>query len=299
MIQEFNRYFESLVDFFRHQLPSITVGLGIFILLLILGKLIRRFTKQRLMRRLEDILLVNFIGRMIFLFFFVLGAVIFLNQVGLGKAASGLLAGAGVSAIIVGFAFKDIGENFLAGFFLAFSRPFSIGDTLEVENIKGIVRALNFRNTHIRTFDGKDIYVPNAMLIKNPLINYSRDGLQRFDFLVGLDYGDSFLEASKVIHETLEKQEGIEHQGALKPFLMLEEFGTSTVNVRIFYWINSHKYKGDIAALRSDVMNNVLLKLTDKSFSLPADIVELKIYQEGQPIPLKWSKTQANAAGNV
>ncbi|MGB3465229.1 MAG: mechanosensitive ion channel domain-containing protein, partial [Cyclobacteriaceae bacterium] len=232
MYQEFERYFQNIVDFFKHALPSITVGLAIFILLIIVGKFIRRFTKKRLMSRFEDILLVNFIGRMIFLFFFILGLVIFLNQVGLGKAAGGLLAGAGVSAIIVGFAFKDIGENFLAGFFLAFSRPFSIGDTLEVESIKGIVRALNFRNTHIRTFDGKDIYVPNAMLIKNPLINYSRDGLQRFDFLVGLDYGDSFLEASKLIHTTLENQEGIEHTGALKPFLMLEEFGTSTVNVR-------------------------------------------------------------------
>lgn len=290
MIQEFKNYFQGMWEFLLHKAPPITMGLATLIGLIILGSVIRNFAKKRLIHRLEDRLLVNFIGRIIFLSFVILGSIIFLNQVGLGKAAGGLLAGAGVSAIIVGFAFKDIGENFLAGFFLAFSRPFSIGDIMEVESIKGIVKALNFRNTHIRTFDGKDIFVPNAMLIKNPLINYSRDGLQRFDFVVGLDYGDSFLEASKLINSTMKNESNIEQEGELKPFLMLEEFGTSTVNIRVFYWINSHVFKGSIAELRSDVMNNLLLALTQSGFSLPADIVELKIYQEGQPIPLKMIK---------
>ena len=62
----------------------------------------------------------------------IFGLLLFLGIVGLGKAASGLLAGAGVSAFIIGFAFKDIGENFLAGIIMAFDRPFRIGDVVEI-----------------------------------------------------------------------------------------------------------------------------------------------------------------------
>ncbi len=222
----------------------------------------------------------------------VIGVVIFLNQVGLGKAAGGLLAGAGVSAIVIGFAFKDIGENFLAGFFLAFSRPFSIGDVVEVEGIKGKVKSLSFRNTHIRTFDGRDIFVPNAILIKHPLVNFTRDGLLRYDFTIGLDYGDDIPKAVSLIKQTLEKETKIEHGEALKPFILLEEFSTSTINLRIFFWVNSFNYQHEMAVLRTEIMNNILVSLAKNGFSMPADIVELKIYQEGQPIPLKMQSQQ-------
>lgn len=282
LINSFHDFGDSIIQ----KAPSILIGILLFIAFIFLGSFTSAFAKKRLSRRVEDKLLVNFIGRLIFLTMAIIGLVIFLNQIGLGKAAGGLLAGAGVSAIIIGFAFKDIGENFLAGFFLAFSRPFSIGDVIEVQDIKGTVKALSFRNTHIRTFDGKDVFVPNGMLIKNPLSNYTRDGLLRYDFLVGLDYGDSITEAGKVIMETLKSERRIEHNGELVPFILLEEFGTSTVNIRIFFWVNSFNFTGDIALLRTEVMNNVVVSLINNKFSLPADIIELKIYQEGQPIPV-------------
>jgi hypothetical protein len=79
----------------------------------------------------------------------------------------------------------------------------------------------------------------------------------------------------------------IEKQGELRPFLQLEEFGTSTVNLGIYYWINNANFLGDIAFLKTQVMTEVLKALMANGFTLPADIVELKIYQEGSPIPIK------------
>ena len=281
-INAFERFFDRVVD----QSPDIVVGILLFAALTFMGQTLRRLTKKRLARRVEDPLLVNFIGRIIFLVFLIIGIVFFLNQVGLGKAAGGLLAGAGVSAIILGFAFKDIGENFLAGFFLAFSRPFSIGDVIELEGLKGVVKALNFRNTHIRTFDGKDIFIPNAMLIKNPLQNFTRDGLLRYRFVVGIDYGDDIRKAIKTIVDTLNKDSHIEKEGDVEPFIQLEEFATSTVNLGVYYWVNSKNFTGHIASLTTGVMHAVVQKLIAEGFNLPADIVELKIYQEDEPILL-------------
>ncbi|MEQ8472367.1 MAG: mechanosensitive ion channel family protein [Marinoscillum sp.] len=279
--EAFSRFYDSLLD---HS-PSILFGLMALIIFIILGILVRGLVSKRI--RIEDVLLKNFISRTIMVLFIIIGSVIFLNQLGLGKAASGLLAGAGVSAIIIGFAFKDIGENFLAGFFLAFSRPFSIGDIIEVEGIKGMVGSMNFRNTSVRTFDGRDIFIPNAMLIKNPLTNYTRDGLQRHNFLVGIDYGDNIANAIETIKAVLKSENRIPQEGDLEPFVELEEFGTSTVNLRIFYWVNSFNYTDSLAILKTEVMRNVVEGLMKAKFTMPADIIELKIYQEGQPIPVR------------
>lgn len=96
--------------------------------------------------------------------------------------------------IILGFVFKDIGENFFVGFFLVFSRLFGIGDYIEVEGLIGIVKVLNFCNIYIWIFEGKDIFIFNVMLIKNFLINYICDGLLWYDFVIGIDYGNDILE---------------------------------------------------------------------------------------------------------
>lgn len=278
----FEKYFESLLTI----LPNLVVGGVILIIFVIAGKILKRTVGKRLKKKMDDLLLVNFISRVVSLLFIVVGIVIFLNEVGLGGAASGLLAGAGVSALVIGFAFRDIGENFLAGIFLAVGRPFSIGDVIECEGTKGVVKGLKFRDSHVRTFDGRDVFIPNSFLIKNSLSNYTRDGLLRHDFLIGIDYGDSPVEAIKVILETLKKNPDIGQADGIKPFVAIEEFATSTINLKVYYWTNTNTFEGDIVGLKNNVMYEVIHAVAER-FSLPADIVELKIYQDGNPIPLK------------
>lgn len=281
-ISSFQEFWETILD----KSPSIALGLVLLFIMWGLAVLISRLVKKRIMVRINDQLLSNFIGRLIFLIFLIIGIVMFLNQIGLGQAAGGLLAGAGVSALIIGLAFKDIGENFLAGFFLAFSRPFSIGDVIQVTDITGKARALNFRNTHVRTFDGRDVFIPNSMLIKSPLTNFTRDGLMRYDFIIGLDYGDNIAEAIRVIIDELNNMANITKAEGVEPFVIINDFGTSTINLKTYFWINTYDFTGSSLQLKSVVMHQVLLRLSEAGFNMPADIIELKIYQEGQPIPV-------------
>jgi small-conductance mechanosensitive channel len=231
---------------------------------------------------MDDKLLADFVGKIIYAFFLIAGIVIFLQVLGLGQAVGGLLAGAGVTAIVLGFAFKDIGENFLAGIFLAFGRPFSIGDLIEVQSIKGLVREMNFRNTHVRTYDGKDIYVPNALLFKQPLTNYTRDGLLRYDFTIGIDYEDDIKSALEIALQTLNTLPEIEKGKGLEPFVAIEEFATSTINMKVFYWVNVFNKRIDVTRVKNETMTRVIQDLTAKGFSLPADILELKSYRDNK-----------------
>lgn len=286
MLKKLSNTFSDFLDLIISNFPDLLIGILLLAIFIAIGYFFRMLLRKRLLKRVQDLLLVNFIGRAIFLIFLTIGMVLFLNQMGLGRIVGGILAGAGVSAIILGFAFKDIGENFLAGFFLAFSRPFSIGDVIEIEGTKGIVKALNFRNTHLRTFDGKDVFMPNAMLIKFPLENYTRDGLLRYDFVIGLDYGADIAGASKIISQTLKQEKMIEHSGELAPFILLDKFATNAIELRIFYWVSSVGFNGPIAFLQTKVMNRIVIELLKSGFTLPANIIELKMYQEGKPIPV-------------
>lgn len=278
----FDNFWSSILD----NAPSILIGFGLLLIFILIGYSLQSLIRRRLIRRLNDQLLTNFIGRVVFLIFIIIGLTTFLNEVGWGKAASSLLAGAGVSALIIGFAFKDIGENFLAGFFLAFSRPFSIGDIIEIEGMKGTVRALNFRSTHVRTFDGRDVFVPNASLIKNMLTNYTRDGLMRHNFIIGIDYGDDLVKANQVILDELSRVDGLVKNMGMEPFVVIQEFGTSTINLNIHFWTNSHDFEGSVLLLKSEVMRLIVDRLTQEGFSMPADIVELKIYKPEYAIPV-------------
>lgn len=235
MKERFSNTFQSYWENILEKTPEITVGFVLLLVFIFLGVIIRRLIESRLKDKVQDRLLLIFIGRAVLLIFSIIGIVVFLKQIGLGNAAGGLLAGAGVSALILGFAFKDLGENFLAGFFLAFSRPFKSGDIIEINSLIGTVKEMSLRNTHIRTFDGRDIFIPNALLIKNPLTNYTKDGLMRHDFVIGIDYGENIGEVSSSILETMFTLPNIVQADDLKPFVIINNFGTSTVNLKVFF----------------------------------------------------------------
>ena len=143
---------------------------------------------------------------------------------------------------------------------------------------------MNFRNTHIRTFDGKDIYLPNAMLVKLPLLHSTRDGLLRYHFVIGIDYDNRIGDALKIIKACLESEKRIEHGPDTSPFLQIEEFASSTLNVMVFYWVNSMDFLGSIAELKTDVMFNIYRKLSEAGINMPSDIMEVKMYPNSSPI---------------
>jgi small-conductance mechanosensitive channel len=137
-----------------------------------------------------------------------MGAIIALDILGLQRVAVSLLAGGGVTAIVLGFAFREIGENFLAGQFLAFSRPFNMGDVIRSDDIEGEVRDVELRYAHIRTDDGRDIYIPSSQLFNRPVTNFTKDGLRRLSFDVGNDYADDAAASCELLASTIHCTEG-------------------------------------------------------------------------------------------
>ncbi len=277
---------ESYWHTFLVLLPKIAIAVIIFIFVLIIASKLSQLVRKAASLRMDDPLIVRFLARLARWSLVVAGLILCMFVLGLGGIAGGLIAGAGVSAIIIGFAFKDIGENFLSGIILAFSRPYNIGDKVETGEIYGIVKALDLRNTHIKTFDGKDVYVPNSMVLKNPLINYTRDGFLRYEFAVGIDYDDDIQNAINIILDAVNSVEGV-LDGDNASEVQVKELATSTINLTVYFWTDTFDYSKDDFQIKTEVMNETKKALIENKITMPADILELKVYNEKLPIPIK------------
>ena len=188
MLQEFTTIAHTYWTQFLFVLPRLLVAAVLLAVVWLAAGRLRNFLSAKLAARSADPLLTNFltqVGRWLL----VLGGLLLALQIiGFSGVVGGLLGGLGLSAFLVGFAFKDIAENFLAGVILAFNRPFNVNDSIQVKDLLGQVIELNLRTTRIKTYDGKDIYVPNALVLKEPVTNFTRDGYIRQDFLIGIGY---------------------------------------------------------------------------------------------------------------
>ena len=255
-----NHYWEILLFY----IPRLLVAIFLIVIAIFMASQIGRFVRGRLTTRLSDPLVANFITNLTRWIVILFGVIIALQIGGLGGIAAGLLTGAGVSAIIIGFAFKDIGENFLAGIMLAFNRPFNVKDTIRVKDLMGKVEGLSLRNTHIKSFDGRDIFIPNSIIIKEPLTNFTRDGLLRVEFIIGIDHDKNIDNAIEVITNILESQNEILHDNS--SFVSVDEFTPAKINLKVFFWIKSYDFKKSVVMLRGKMMKKIKMALQKAGF---------------------------------
>lgn len=287
MIQELSVVLRTYWEQFIFVLPRLLVAGVLMVAVLFGAARLRVWLATRLSQHTDDPLMTDFltqVGRWILVG---LGMVLALNILGLSGLVGGLLGGLGISAFVVGFAFKDIAENFLAGIILAFNRPFSIHDTIQVQDMFGRVVKLNLRSTEVRTFDGRDISIPNSIVLKQPLTNFTRDGYIRQDFTVGVDYDDDVEAAIPMLLGEVLKEDEVLREATMEPFAVIDELAASTVNIKVFFWTDTEDYRRGTLELRSRVMNRVKKALLANGYALPPDILELRLPAKMPSLPVQ------------
>lgn len=274
LAEAFGDFYNNFID----QLPGIGLGLLIIILGVLIGIWLGRFFRKRISARTSDPLMSKFLGKAIRFIIIITAIMLALRAAGLGGIATGILTAAGASAVVLGFAFKDIGENFIAGIILAFNRPFDVNDTVEIGDNFGKVKALEFRYTKLKTFDGKDVYIPNSDVLTEPVTNFTEDGFYRWSFVIGIAYEDNIDGAKKTVMEALRKDamviEDEEHQN----FVIEDELATSTVNLKVFFWVDTKDFRMQALITKGNVVRAVKEALEDNGYYMPADIHEIKLY---------------------
>ena len=198
-----------------------------------------------------------------------IGVAVALNILGLQAVAVSLLAGGGITAVVLGFAFRELGENLLAGLFLAFSRPFNVGDLIQSGDTVGRVRGIFLRHTHIRADDGRDVFVPSSQLFKEPLHNYTLDGLRRFDFSVGIDYANGAESACTLLRGVARGTPGVLADPAADA--TVSALLPTYVELKVFYWVNTDDDATPVGQVRNRVMDGCRAALLENGYTVSAD----------------------------
>ncbi len=207
---------------------------------------------------------------------FLLCLYVVLLVVGLARLAVTVLGGTGLIGLIIGIAFRDITENFLASIFLSIQRPFRSGDLIEVEEVTGLVQRLTVRTTVLMTLDGNHVQVPNATIYKSTIRNYTSNPNRREDFIIGIGYDDVITEVQEVAMGVL-----CNHPAVLsepEPWVLVDNLGPSTVNLKIYFWLDGTKHSW--LKVRSSVIRMVKKTFQDNGISMPDEAREVIVNKE-------------------
>ncbi len=153
-----------------------------------------------------------------------------------GVNLGGLLVGAGFLGIVLGMAARQTLGSLIAGFVLMFSRPFEIGDWVEIGDEEGFVTDITIMNTHMRNFDGEYVVVPNDLVSQQAITNRSREGRLRIHMEVGIGYDDDPAEASEIAEEVLTGIDTIANNPS--PYVIPSGFGDSSILLDLRFWID-------------------------------------------------------------
>jgi len=227
-------------------LPNFVVAILLAIVFGIIAKIVGRTARNILHRTLESKQIADLLASIIKVLVLFMGLFIALEFLGLTGTVTSLLAGAGIIGLALGFAFQDMAENLIAGIAMGIRKPFQIGDVIEADDVFGTVQTINLRNTLVETFFGQIEVVPNKILFRNVLTNYSTTGRRRIEVPVGISYADDPQEASDALVQCINQCDFVINKEETGVFA--KGFGDSSVDLLVWFWI---KYPGETGFMQA------------------------------------------------
>ncbi len=246
------------------RLPLYGVALAIVVVFGGLSALIKRWAwpfRVLIRRRIFRDVIQQVVATVVF----VLGVLVALEFLEATALVGAVLGAAGLAGIALGFAFRDIAENYLASLLLGLRRPFSANDHVRIDDHEGLVMRLTMRETVLMTLDGNHLRLPNALVYKSVMLNFTLNPLRRFQFKVGVGGDASLAEAQALASRTLLETPGVLQDP--KPFCRVEELADFSVTVCCFGWVDQRAT--DFGKVRSEAVRRVKRAYDSAGIDMP------------------------------
>lgn len=258
------------------KLPLALVALLIVAAAGTLGRLLARWSGPSFLDT-RNPFLQNLIRRALQAVLVLLGFVLALDLLDATALVSAVIGTAGLAGLALGFAFKDIVENYLAGTILAMRQPFAKNDEIQVDTFHGKVVRLTPRETILMTLDGNHVRLPNALIFRSPMINYTRNPLRKFLFTAGLGPNDDLAHARDVGVSTLERLTGVLRDPP--PQALVLELADSTVTMEFSAWTDQRE--ANFLRVRSEAIRMVKIALESAGLTLPSPGYVVQVQRDG------------------
>lgn len=222
---------------FIQWLPNIAAALVVLVATFLIALVIRKLVGKAMKRAQVRPALIGLCTTLASVVAWILGLLVTMAILFPSVEPGSVLAALGVGGIAIGFAFKDIFENFMAGAMIMLRKPMRIGDFIECEGVEGKVEEIMIRDTYIRQTDGQLVILPNSMLYKNPVQVLTDRAMRRFEVVVGVSYDTDIDEARGVIRDSVHGLADIDDDRGVDVFAY--NFNDSSVDFRVRWWSKS------------------------------------------------------------
>ena len=264
---------QARIEQFLAKLPLILVAVAAGILVLLLGLYLARL-KNPWDRLAPNAFIADIYRQVIRLLFAVLAVVLTLDLLNATALLGTILGAAGIVGLAIGFAVRDMVENFIASILLSIRQPFRPKDLVEIEGDMGHVIRLTSRATILLSLDGNHIRIPNSTVFRARIINYSRNDERRFTFVLGVDPNADIAEAQRIILDALKELPFLlESPG---PAVWVNELGDSTISITGAGWVMQHKTslgmaKGEAIRIAKSRLEEAGIMLPEPTYRLISD----------------------------
>jgi small-conductance mechanosensitive channel len=258
-VSRFQEYGQTVIEY----LP---VGLVALFTLLVTGGLARWVGSWKAEKRLRlRPMAWSLVQRLIQVVMVLIGLVVTFDLLGVTSLVGALLGTAGVAGLVLGFAFQDIIENYLAGVLLSVRQPFRVNDLVSIDGYEGRVVRLTARELVLFTVEGNHVRLPNAMVFKNVLLNYTMNARRLSVFEVGVHPQEDLATVQRLGTDTLQAMKGILDDPP--PFAQIKALSDSSVTVRYHGWVD--QTEADFLKVQSEAIRLVKAALDEADIDLP------------------------------
>ena len=281
--------FAKSFNAFYRALPLIVLAMVILIVFIVVSGWVARWSS--LWRRIApNPFLSELLSQAVRIVIIITGVILALNLLGASRFVTTLLGGAGVLGIAIGFAVRDSLENYISSIMLSLRQPFRAQDHVVINQHEGIVVRLTSRATILMTLDGNHLRIPNSIVFKGIILNYSTNPERRFDFTLGIDAADDPLAAMQVGLDAIDQHESVLQTPGSSA--LIDSVGDSNIIIMFTGWVN--QAETDFSKARSVAIKAAKVALEENGFTLPEPIYRLRFDQ--QPFELRATESTLKPA---
>lgn len=262
-------------------IPRFVMAIGVLCIFWAVSKMIAQSLRTLFDHRLNQ-LLRDLTIRIVTILTFLFACYLALQVAGLSGLAATVLGGTGLAGLVAGIAFRDILENYLASILISLRNPFRIGDLVEIQQYTGIVEKVTTRGTVLMNLDGNHVQIPNAIVYKSIIRNYTANPNRREMFEIGIGFENEASHAQEIALGILN-----EHPAVLpepEPLVLVDKLGSATVILKTYFWYDGSRYNG--LKVKSSLIRLVKRTFESKNISMPDEAREI-LFPQGVPVQIQ------------
>jgi len=261
--------FSGMAQYFTNLLPSLITATIILILGVLISRLIARLSAKALCKTSLDNSARGFLVSLVRILLYVIVIIMALSV--LNVPMSSIITIFGAAGLAVSLALQNCLSNLCGGFIILFSKPFTSGDTIELDGTVGKVEAISILYTKIKTFDGKTVFIPNGKISDAKIINYTESPERRIDLSFEISYSADYEKARLIIMKILKDDPLVLDEP--NPIVRMNQHKDSSISIDTLVWVKNDDYN----SVRYSIVENVKSAFDRESIEIPFSQLDVHI----------------------